>query len=171
MQGTIWVNYYAFSSELPTTTIAENQSTISVHLTAVESAGYVRFIRQIVLRLVYDGRGSLCWCHTRPQPAARRRCSKAVAAWCTTSARKAHLRMTLEDEVRRGVGPRLLVLMARLLVVWNFGSLARWVRDSIPPLTLNCIILVAGCGQNPFRCCSFPRLYFSFFVWARIMEI
>ena len=62
------------------------------------------------------------------------------------------MRMRLEDEVRRGVEPRLLILMVRVLVMWDFGSLARWVRGSIPPLTLHCIILVADCGQNPFRC-------------------
>ena len=60
-----------------------------------------------------------------------------------TSARKAHLRIALEDEVRRGVGPRLLVLMVRLLVLSNFGSLARWARRSIPPLTPHCTVLVA----------------------------
>ena len=46
--------------------------------------------------------------------------------------------MKLKDEVRRGVEPRLLVLMVRLLVLLNFGSLARWVRGSIPPLTPHC---------------------------------
>ena len=39
------------------------------------------------------------------------------------------------DGARRGVGPRLLILMVRLLVLWYFGSHARWVRGSIPPLT------------------------------------
>ena len=32
-------------------------------------------------------------------------------------------RMTLEDGVRRGVGPRLLVLLVRLLVLLHFGAL------------------------------------------------
>ena len=109
----------------------------------------MHFIRQIVSRLVYDGRGSLCWCHTRPQPAAHWRCSKAVATGCTTSARKAHLRMTLEDGIRRGVEPRLLVLMVRLLVLWNFGPLARWVPGSTPPLTPTALSLVAQSSPNP----------------------
>ena len=39
-----------------------------------------------------------------------------LATGCTTSARKAYLRMTVEDGFRRGVEPRLLVLMVRLLV-------------------------------------------------------
>ena len=84
-----------------------------------------------------------------PQPAARLRCSKAEAAWCTTTARKAHMRMRLEDEVRRGVGPRLVVMMVRLLLLWDFGSLARWVRGSIPPLTPHHTALVAQCSPNP----------------------
>ena len=57
-------------------------------------------------------------------------------------------RMALEDEVRRGVEPRLLVLMVRLLVLWNFGSLARWVRGSIPPLTPRCTVLVTRSSPN-----------------------
>ena len=65
------------------------------------------------------------------------------------SARNAHLRMTLKDEVRRGVGPRLLVLMVRLLVLLNFGSLDRWVRGSTPPLTPHCTALVAQSSPNP----------------------
>ena len=48
--------------------------------------------------LVYDGRGSLCWCHTRPQPTARLRCSNILATGCTTSARKAHLRDSVPTE-------------------------------------------------------------------------
>lgn len=57
--------------------------------------------------------------------------------------------MTLKDEVRRGVGPRLMVLMVRLLVLLHFGSLARWVRGSIPPLTPHCTVLVAQSSPNP----------------------
>ena len=57
--------------------------------------------------------------------------------------------MALEDEVRRGVGPRLLVLMVRLLVLLGFGSLARWMRGSIPPLTPHCTALVAQSSPNP----------------------
>ena len=72
-----------------------------------------------------------------------------------TSARKAHLRIALEDEVRRGVGPRLLVLMVRLLVLSNFGSLARWARRSIPPLTPHCTVLVAQKARQIHRC---PKL-------------
>ena len=59
------------------------------------------------------------------------------------------MRMALEDEVRRGVEPRLLVLMVRLLVLWNFGSLARWLRGSIPPLTPHYTALVAQSSPNP----------------------
>ena len=55
----------------------------------------------------------------------RLRCCNVLAAWGTTSARKAHLRMTLKDEVRRGVEPRLLVLMVRLLVLLN------WITRSL----------------------------------------
>ena len=62
-------------------------------------------------------------CHTKLQPAAQVRHFNVLAAERTTSARKAHLRMTLEDEVRRGVGPRLLVLLVRLLVLGYFGAL------------------------------------------------
>jgi hypothetical protein len=69
--------------------------------------------------------------------------------WGATSARKAHLRIALEDEVRRGVGPRLLVRVVRLLVLSDFGSLARWVRRSIPPLTPHCTALVAQSSPNP----------------------
>ena len=41
--------------------------------------------------------------------------------------------------------------MVRLLVLWNFGSLARWVRGSIPPLTIHCTILVAQSSPIPLR--------------------
>ena len=44
---------------------------------------------------------------------------------------------------------RLLVMMVRLLVLLNFGSLARWVRGSIPPLTPHCTVLVAQNSSNP----------------------
>ena len=54
-----------------------------------------------------------------------------------------YLRIALEDEVRRGVGPRLLVLMVRVLVLSIFGSLARLARGSIPPLTPHYTALVA----------------------------
>ena len=86
----------------------------------------MHFIRWMVSRLVYHGEGSLCWCHTRPQPAARLRCCNVLATGRTISARKAHLRMTLEGGVRRGVGPRLLVLMVRLLTEREYRALSRW---------------------------------------------
>ena len=72
-----------------------------------------------------------------------------LATGGATSARKAHLRMALEDEVRRGVEPRLLVLMVRLLMLLDFGSLARWVRRSIQPLTPHYTALVAQSSPNP----------------------
>ena len=59
------------------------------------------------------------------------------------------MRMTLKDEVKRGVGPRLFVLMVRLLVLLNLGSLARWVLGSIPPLAPHCTALVAQSSSNP----------------------
>ena len=40
----------------------------------------------------------------------------AVATGRTTSARKAHLRMTLEGGVKRGVGPHLLLLMGMVTI-------------------------------------------------------
>ena len=42
-----------------------------------------------------------------------------------------------------------VVLMVRMLLLWDFGSLARWVRGSIPPLAPHCIILVAQSSPNP----------------------
>ena len=76
-------------------------------------------------------------CHTKLQPAAQVRRFNALAAERTTSARKAHLRMTLEDGVKRGVEPRLLDLLVRLLVVIEYAALGHWVQGSIPPLTLH----------------------------------
>ena len=61
-----------------------------------------------------------------PQPAARLRCFNAMASGRTTSARKAHLRMTLEGGVRRGVAPRLLVLMVRLMTERYFRAFSHW---------------------------------------------
>ena len=110
---------------------------------------YMHFIRRVVSWSAHDGRGSLCWCRTRPQPAACLRWSDAVATGRTTSARKAHLRMALEDGVRRGVGPRLLVLVVRLLVLLNFGAPAHRMRGAIPPLAPHCAILVAQSSPNP----------------------
>ena len=46
--------------------------------------------------------------------------------------------MVLEDGARRGVGPRLLVLLVRLLVVLDYTALAHWMSGSIPPLALQC---------------------------------
>ena len=46
--------------------------------------------------------------------------------------------MVLEDGARRGVGPRLLVLLVRLLVVLEYIALAHWMPGSIPPLALQC---------------------------------
>ena len=51
--------------------------------------------------------------------------------------------MTLEGGVRRGVGPRLLVLMVRLLVLLYVGALIHWMQGSISPLTIHSTILVA----------------------------
>ena len=48
------------------------------------------------------------------------------------------MRMTLEDGARRGVRPRLLVLLVRLLVVIEYTALAHWVSGSTPPLALQC---------------------------------
>ena len=45
-----------------------------------------------------------------------------LAAGCAASARKAHMRMILGDEVRRGVGPRLLVLVGMSAGVGVFRS-------------------------------------------------
>ena len=67
------------------------------------------------------------------------RCSNVLATGCTTSARKSHLRMTPEDEVRRGVEPRLRVLMERLLVLWNFNT----ASDT------HCTVLVAQKHAKP----------------------
>ena len=75
-------------------------------------------------------------------PAARLRCSKAEAAWCTTTARKAHMRMTLEDEVRRGVGSRLLRLVQ--LALWDFGSLARWKYYALCSQSLSLCFVVSA---------------------------
>ena len=46
--------------------------------------------------------------------------------------------MVLEDGARRGVGPRLLVLLVRLLVVLDYTALVHWMSGSIPPLALQC---------------------------------
>ena len=81
------------------------------------------FIGWVMTWVVYDSRKSMTRCHIKLQPAAEVRHFNMVAAERTTSARKAHLRMTLEDGVRRGVGPRLLVLSVRLLVLLHFGAL------------------------------------------------
>ena len=81
------------------------------------------FIGWVMTWVVYDSRKLMTRCHTKLQPAAEVHHFIVVAAGRTTSARKAHLRMTLEDGVRRGVGPRLLVLLVRLLVLGHFGAL------------------------------------------------
>ena len=96
-------------------------------------------------------------CHIKLQPAAQVHHFNVLAAGRTTSARKAHLRITLEDGVRRGVRPRLLVLLVRLLVVIEYAALAHWVQGSIPPLALQCgalslkIVLAASLSLLVYR--------------------
>ena len=72
------------------------------------------------------------------QPASQVHHSNVLAAGRTTSTRKAHMRMTLEDGVSRGVGPLLLVLLVRLIVVIEYAALAHWVQGPIPPPALQC---------------------------------
>ena len=78
--------------------------------------------------------------------------------------------MALEDQVRQGVGPRLLlrISMVRVLVMWNFGSLARWVRGSIPPLALHCTTLVAdlNCSRIHFAVEAAPAQTALFFLFC-----
>ena len=119
--------------------------------------------------VVYDSRKSMTRCHTKLQPAAQVRHFNVLAAGRTTSARKAHLRMTLEDGVRRGVGPRLLVLLVRLLVVIEYAALAHWMQGAIPPLALQCgalslkIVLAASLSLLVYRPKMFTdgRFYFQ----------
>ena len=116
----------------------------------------MHFIRQIVSRLAYDGRGSLCWCHIRPQPAARLRCCNVLAAWCTTSARKAHMRMALEDEVRRGVGPGLLLMMVRLLADRSHRALSRWKNCALCSQSLSLRFVVSATA--PAFCIAYETI-------------
>ena len=49
-------------------------------------------------------------------------------------------------------------LMVQLLVLLDFGSLARWVRGSIPPLIIHCTILVAQSSPIPLGLCKLRSL-------------
>ena len=112
-------------------------------------------------------------CHIKLQPAAQVHHFNVLAAGRTTSARKAHMRITLEDGVRRGVRPRLLVLLVRLLVVIEYAALAHWVQGSIPPLALQCgalslkIVLAASLSllalraKKVFCCCGIRCIKFA----------
>ena len=113
-------------------------------------------------------------CHIKLQPAAQVHHFNVLAAGRTTSARKAHLRITLEDGVRRGVRPRLLVLLVRLLVVIEYAALAHWVQGSIPPLALQCgalslkIVLAASLSLLALRAKKCSRT--DDFTFKRLVE-
>ena len=126
----------------------------------IDLAGYTYFIGWVMTWVVDDSRKSTTRCHTKLQPAAQVRHFNMLTAGRTISARKAHLSMTLEGGVRRGVGPRLLVLMVRLLVLWYFGALIHWVQVSIPPLTIHSTILVAHSSPNPLSWDQMRRTIF-----------
>jgi hypothetical protein len=59
--------------------------------------------------------------------------------------------MVLEDGARRGVGPRLLVLLVRLLVVLDYTALAHWMSGSIPPLALQYCSVVRSHSRSCWR--------------------
>ena len=132
-----------------TTKLNYTQSGLGLALgAAIDLAGYMHFIRRIVSRLVYHSEGSLCWLHVMPQPAAHLLCSNAVATGRTTSAREAHMRMALEGGVRRGVGPRLLVLMVRLLAERYHRALSRWKHCALCSQPLSLCFLVSATAQH-----------------------
>ena len=91
----------------------------------IDLAGYTYFVSWVMTWVVYDNRKSTTRWHTKLQPVVQVH-HNVVTAGCDTSARKAHTRMTLENGVKRGVRPRLLVLLVRLLVLGYLGALARW---------------------------------------------
>ena len=102
-----------------------------------------------VSRLVCHGEGSLCRWPTMPQPAACLRCSIAVATRRTASARKAHMIMPLplKGGAKRGVGPRLLVLMAPLAERY-LGALSRWKCYALCSQLLSLCFVVPATAQH-----------------------
>ena len=69
-----------------------------------------------------------------------------------------HLRMTLEGGVRRGVGPRLLVLMVRLLAERYHRALSRWKYYALCPQSLSLCLSFVVSATAPAFCIAYETV-------------